>query len=139
MYNPQKKVGITYDDIMLRLTNQLIYPTQQPTYTAPVNTPNTSYTKPTTVNVKKTKIDNNSRMPGYVKPFPVTNGEFKSSQINMRVVPNTPPPSAPVINSGDVSKLSSINKIDLLRKINLHNAHIAKLKASSSSSKMNFH
>jgi hypothetical protein len=132
---PTKKVGITYDDIMLRLTNQLIYPTQQ--YIAPINNYNTeNYTKPPTASVKSVKVDNNSRMPGYVKPFPATNGEYKSSQINMRVVPNTTP-STPVLNTENVSRLSSVNKLELLRKINLHNAHIAKMK-SASSSKMTF-
>jgi len=139
---PVKRVGITYDDIMNRLTNQLIQPITPKIHPSYTNKPGTSkYTQsqPVVANTNSKKIENNSRMPGYVKPYPVNNTLYKSqSGFNMRVTPTTITPDNPTENNGTVLGIdANQDKMTTLRRINIHNAMVAKMR-SRPNTKMHF-
>ena len=131
---PIKRVGITYDDIMNRLTNQLIQPITPKIHPSYTNNPGVSkYTQsqPPVANTNSKKIDNNSRMPGYVKPYPVNKTLYNSqSGFNMRVAPTTITPDISTENKravlgNDVNE----DKMATLHRITIHNAKVAKLRS----------
>ena len=128
---PQKRI-ITYDDIMQRLTNQFIKPTHPKLYPSTSSTSQPQYTqKPTTSNVKKTNnvVDNNSRMPQYVKAYPINKPLPKKNDVVVSTVPATM----------DADKFAAVlnSNANTMRKIAVHNNNVSKLR-SKKSNKMLF-
>lgn len=133
---PIQKMGITYDDIMQRLTNQFIKPNKPKVYPSTINnsnyTPQPQLQSQPIVNVKNSKkIDNNSRIPNYVKSYPTNkpinnslNNSFNTGLMNKHTQPIIGS-VLPFEGSGDFITLLNNNN-DMLRKIAIHNDKVAK-------------